>query len=276
MKKLLRCSLVAVFALVLASCSWGMTITSPIREGKVGEEYGSGFTINGAYSAARVVFYISSGSLPPGIEMKDNPPYSALLQGIPTKIGVYPFEVTAIARSETYKVIATATANYTITISKNPDIPEPEIVGIFPDGVKDKEYSYTIKQSKGTAPFKWEKTSGNLPIGLSLKGIDSEDVTLEGTPLEIGEYTFDLTLTDKYYGTYTKSFTVKITDGSTSDSNTKDDDTDTVEEKTNDDDKTTGTGTDKASSSGSGGGCETGLGIFALMIVGAGLIRKFR
>ena len=190
MKKVLRCLLVLAFLLGIASYSWSMTITSPIAEGKVGEEYGSGFAVMGLYSTATVDFYISSGSLPPGLKMEDNPPYTALLKGIPTKSGVYPFEVTAIARSRTtYAEIDTATANFTITIT------DSDSTGGSSGG----------ESSSGSGGNTGDVGGGDNP--------GSSGGKVEGNTGSTGS---------------------------------------------------------------SGGGCEVGVGIFAFMIVGAGLIRKFR
>jgi len=53
-------------------------------------------------------------------------------------------------------------------------------------------YEVSLKAQNGTTPYKWEITTGSLPKGLNL----NENGTLSGTPEEVGQFSFVVTVTD--------------------------------------------------------------------------------
>lgn len=81
----------------------------------------------------------------------------------------------------------------------------------LPDGITGDEYSAVISSSSGTLPYTFSVQSGDLPPGLSLTGVTSDNVmsilgetsvaltnegVLSGTPEEEGTYDFTVLVTD--------------------------------------------------------------------------------
>ena len=195
----------------------------------------------------------------------------AQLTGTPTKAGVYTFTV----KASNQNLGVSNVKEFTITISENSSVSKVKIVGSFSNGVKGKLYSSSVTQAAGTKPFYWFLTKGSLPTGLTLKGDESDTVTLTGTPTEIGTFSFTLELMDTYSATE-QDFTINITDGSSGGSGGDDPvNPDNPDDPVNPDNPVNPGG--EGVSGGSGGGCDTGVAYLwqvGLMMVGYGLIRK--
>ena len=197
--------------------------TSSLPNGYVGENYRTAITASGI----GVITYESTNVfLSNGFYFAGNSWYSdnttGRIRGIPTNAATrtYTFTATNFAGS--------ASKNLSITVTnrgKGPHITTSSL----PNGTKGVRYSAPIAEEWGTLPITWEKYSGTLPPGLSLKASTGRTVYLEGTPASAGTYTFRIRAVDStslpkpnnYYHLFdVKSFTVTIADSSLSISGT--------------------------------------------------------
>jgi hypothetical protein len=93
----------------------------------------------------------------------------------------------SLAAANVYSVqIARATGGYPGTA------PLAITTTSLPPGTVDQPYSSQLRQSGGTGPYAWSRTSGTLPSGLTL----SSGGTLTGTPNATGSGTVTVTVTD--------------------------------------------------------------------------------
>ncbi|MBQ7193867.1 MAG: PKD domain-containing protein, partial [Synergistaceae bacterium] len=171
-------------------------ITGTLSNGTVNGEYSGRLTVSGGTNP--YTWEISSGTLPDGLKLT----YSddvATLSGTPTKVGSYKFAVRATDANKAVK-----TKSYTVKIT------QPTISGTLADSTLKAAYSKTLTVSGGVAPYKWTKSSGELPTGLKLKSSNTK-ATISGTPTTAGTFTFKIKVTDANKAAVTKSFTVKIT-----------------------------------------------------------------
>jgi hypothetical protein len=81
--------------------------------------------------------------------------------------------------------------------------------GALPGGTVSTPYSTTLTGAGGPLPYSWQITLGSLPPGLSLSPAGNP-AAISGTPLAAGNYSFDVTLTDKVGHTAVNSYTLAI------------------------------------------------------------------
>ena len=144
-------------------------------------------------------------------------------------------------------------------------IPPLSVSPRFGNGGVGSAYSEIATASGDMAPYSWTFVSGELPPGLNFQGsLAQKTITLAGTPSTAGEYKFVMTLESANYER-DFTFTIKIYQ--------RDAWLDIIRGLDSDTDNNNSS---SGVSGGSGGGCETGLGIFGLVILCSGLIRKFR
>ena len=136
------------------------------------------------------------------------------------------------------------------------------ITGNFSSGRVGEEYSSRVYASGGTAPYRWTLVGGTIPSGLNAfpEGDDDDALGLTGTPTTAGRYPLTLQAEDVEGEKITRSFTITISEGSSS---------------SNDDDSGS---TNNFSSNGdsSSGGCDSGLAGLGLMLVAGVFLRKSR
>ena len=174
-------------------------------------------------------------------------------------------------------------------------------------------YEDYIIASGGTAPYEWVY-DGELPPGLTgyVSGTNDQYVTLEGTPSTAGTYAFEILVIDANNEYKTKNFSITVTDPGTLSENehativekynngiqtnltnknnaiTKQDENGNVVE--NSDDRNSNKDSDALTKQdlaeainnlthvkhdvSVGAGCDSGLGLLGLMIVGVALLSK--
>lgn len=103
----------------------------------------------------------------------------------------------------------------------------------LPGGKSGGDYSVQVTAT-GTGPITWAVSDGSLPEGLTLS---TENGIISGKPVTAGDFTFTLTAANAR-GEDSRKFTLKITES---------------------DDGISGNG------GGSSGGCNSGMGILALL-----------
>jgi len=91
-----------------------------------------------------------------------------------------------------------------LTINELPGVLEI-ITASLPGAIIGVDYSQQLEASGGATPYQWEVTSGSLPNGLSLNG-----ATIAGTPTSIGDFPFEVTLTDFYGTSVIKDFSITV------------------------------------------------------------------
>jgi hypothetical protein len=138
-------------------------------------------------------FAVTTGTLPTGISMTSGGVFS----GTPTATGTFTFTVTA-----TDSVAATGTKSYTVVINPTMAITTTAL----PNWTAAFAYNKTIATTGGTSPITFVKTSGTLPVGVSL----GSSGVLSGTPTTAGSYTFAVQSTDKAGVSSTESYTVVV------------------------------------------------------------------
>jgi uncharacterized protein (TIGR03437 family) len=125
---------------------------------------------------------VLGGALPRGVSVSG----AGIVQGVPTAPGVYSFTAEATDSSG-----ATASATYTLTISP---APLTLSLGALPNGIAGADYPVQILTvSGGVAPYAAAITTGSLPAGLTLSGLQIVESSVPSTP---GTYAFTITVTD--------------------------------------------------------------------------------
>ncbi|MBQ3402022.1 MAG: putative Ig domain-containing protein [Synergistaceae bacterium] len=138
---------------------------------------------------------VSSGSLPDGMKLGKS---SGKISGAPTKAGTFKFTVKAKDANG-----AAGTKSYTITVTQT--TVSGKIAASLP---KNTSYSKTLKATGGASPYTWTVSSGQLPTGLKL-GKSSGKIS--GIPTKKGTFTFTIKAKDANGAAGTKTYTVKVT-----------------------------------------------------------------
>ncbi len=176
-----RCILlVAVLALVLASCKGGddekqssgnqvVGRLDPValNDGAVGLSYLSSLSYVGILNPAfTTTWSITSGALPPGLTLQQNPTAATQMHGTPSSAGNFTFTVEYLSSDGSLDYVASRA--YTITIH-----PAGELfieTGNLPDAGTN-PYSRTLTARGGTGVgYTWSIVLGALPPGLALGG----------------------------------------------------------------------------------------------------------
>lgn len=134
-----------------------------------------------ATAPAACTFAIVGGSLPPGVVMFQESSKIVRFEGTPTTPGNYGFVLRATDTLGNYmqKTFTLKIMGFTLPAT-------------LPDGDKNVLYSQYITADGGDAPRTFQVVSGTLPLGMSLTG----DGLLFGTPIEDGDFTFTVRVTD--------------------------------------------------------------------------------
>jgi subtilisin-like proprotein convertase family protein len=165
-----------------------------LPNGTVGTLYDQ--TVSGSGGTAPYTFAVTSGSLPTGLTLDAN---TGQITGTPTAAGTFNFDITATDANG-----CSGVKSYSITmdcplIALNP--------ATLPDGIISVVYDQTVSGSGGTAPYTFAVTNGSLPTGLTL---DANTGQITGTPTALGTFNFDITATDTYGCSGTKSYSITI------------------------------------------------------------------
>jgi large repetitive protein len=102
----------------------------------------------------------------------------------------------ASATTVTVKATSVTFPNESATLAINVQ-PHPTITTTsLPSGSVSGAYSATVNASGGVGPFSWSLASGTLPGGLNLGASTTNSVTIAGTPLAQGSFSFTIKVTD--------------------------------------------------------------------------------
>lgn len=159
---------------VLAIAPSSATLNSP---------YGSAFSQTFSASGGTGPYaYSLSGALPSGLTFTAA---TGVLSGTPTQTGTFPITVSVTDATTGAGAPYTASRSYTLNVAAPTIAIAP---ATLPAGAAGSSYSQTLTASGGVAPYTFQVTAGNLPVGVSL----SASGVLSGTPTAAG--TFNVTV----------------------------------------------------------------------------------
>ncbi len=186
-----------------------ITTSSPLPNGMEGDVYnsaGPGITFTGIGGAsASYVWSVPDGAdLPPGLSLTSG----GLLSGVPTATGSYYFLVELTDGTDF------TSKWFDIYIEQN-DL-SILTVSPLPDGVACASYSENIVGEGVDTPYGWSVVAGSLPPGLTLTSYGTPSSTISGIPIEVGIFSFTVSISDVNSVTRQKVFEITIT-GSASD-----------------------------------------------------------
>ncbi|HUD40841.1 MAG TPA: IPTL-CTERM sorting domain-containing protein [Dokdonella sp.] len=160
--------------------------------GTVGTAYSQALTASGG--TAPYAYAVSAGALPGGLALAGD----GTLSGTPTASGSFAFTVTATDANA-----QTGERAYTLEIVDALSLPATDL----PDASAGVAYAAALEPAVGgTPPYTYALTGGALPAGLTL----GSDGTIAGTPSEVGEFAFTVTVTDSVSGTATRDYTLSV------------------------------------------------------------------
>ncbi|WP_158664919.1 putative Ig domain-containing protein [Pseudomonas sp. SWI44] len=161
-----------------------------LPSGTAGTAYSS--TLSASNGSAPYSFSLTSGALPPGLNLSGN-----TLGGTPSASGTFNFTVTA-----TDSFGATGSQPYALSIAAPTLSLTPTSLSDASAGVP---YTSTFNTTGGTAPYSYAIIAGSLPAGLALIGN-----ALSGTATVSGTFTFTVTATDANSFTTSRSYTLTV------------------------------------------------------------------
>ncbi len=160
-----------------------ITVTpATLSNGTVGQTFMQNFSPVGGMGP--FTYSQPSGDLPKGMTLQPD----GKLTGIPEEKGSFTFTVKATDKNGCMG---------TVTITWQVDCPTIVISpATVHSGIAGQSYSpiEQLTATGGTAPYSYAVTSGMLPNGMTL----TTDGKLQGTPMESGNFSFGVTVTDKF------------------------------------------------------------------------------
>lgn len=174
-----------------------LELTTDELEGWTVEQDGYEQTLTATGGTEPYTFALAEGALPDGLTLSED----GTISGTPTQTGTFEFTVEVTDDAD-----RTVEETFTLRITEQPEFTSPPSLAAGVDGV---EYSEQLTLEGGTEPISWEVVAGELPDGLTL---DEGTGEITGTPTEPGFSTFTIEGTDQSGATFSKEFTIVITD----------------------------------------------------------------
>jgi hypothetical protein len=178
--------------------------TTSLPNGTVGQAYSA--QLNASGGGTPYTWSIVLGSLPPGLSLSSG----GAISGTPTQSGTS--SATFQVKDSTYAQQQTATASLSIQIAS---APLQVSTANLPGATVSQAYTAQLNATGGTPPYTWSVSSGSLPAGLSL----SSSGAISGTPTTAGSNTFTAQVTDANTQTATKSYTLSVTNATSTSCN---------------------------------------------------------
>ncbi|MEQ7800927.1 putative Ig domain-containing protein [Pedobacter sp. ASV1-7] len=141
-------------------------------------------TLTSSGGIAPYSYSVTSGSLPNGLLLSS----AGVLSGTPTSAGTFTFIVKSADNGS-----ASTSQSYTLTIATPTLTISP---ASLPGVTVGDSYSQTLTTTGATAPYTYVRTTGTLPLGLSL----STGGVISGIPTTKGTYSFTVRSTDSSVG----------------------------------------------------------------------------
>jgi len=181
------------FLLSVSASQLTITTSSPLPDSFLNVAYSVTLQASGG-SGAPYSFFVSSGSLPPGLTLGN----SGLLSGTPTQAGSSSFtiQVSDGTGGTSTKPFSLAVNSPTLAITS----------ATLPPAIKDATYNTTLSASGGAQPYTWSVALGILPPGLNL----STAGVISGTPTALGTYNFTLRVRDVNQVTAVRDLSLQV------------------------------------------------------------------
>lgn len=168
--------------------------TSQLPRGSVATTYSQSVGASGGQTP--YTWSIQSGNLPSGLTLNQ----SGIISGTPDVPGT-----TSFVLKITDAVAVSVTSVLSITINPASLVLAIETVSL-PDGLVAHAYSQALKASGGSAPYRWDIKTGNLPPGLTL----SSDGLISGEPSSPGVVQFEVRATDQSGQSITSNLSIDV------------------------------------------------------------------
>ncbi|GAB2664454.1 putative Ig domain-containing protein [Arenimonas aestuarii] len=185
--------------------TFALTVAPPVlaldpAAGTLNATYGSAFSQAFSASGGSGSYgYSLSGTLPAGLALVGD-----TLSGTPVEPGSFPITITA-----TDTGVSGVGAPFSVSTSYTLDVPAPGIVldpATLPDADAGIAYSQALSASGGVAPHTFSISGGSLPTGLAL----AANGALTGTATQAGNFAVDVTATDAFGQTGTRSYALVV------------------------------------------------------------------
>jgi hypothetical protein len=135
-------------------------------------------TVKASYGTGPYSWTVTASKLPPGLVLSR----AGVIHGAPTRAGHF-----SLTLKVTDSALQSASKTLSITIA-----PIAVRTSLLRPGVVGRSYSARLAAYGGKAPLSWKIGSGGLPPGLKL----SRSGAISGTPINSGEYSFTVRVTD--------------------------------------------------------------------------------
>jgi C1A family cysteine protease len=164
-------------------------VTKSLSEGIKDEHYEQEIKVRGGYPP--YYWRITSGSLLTNLQLNER---TGIISGTPVKDNEIRSFTVEISDSDTPNAqIKTYTFDM-MSLSRKLYI----VTSNLPLARVDQMYNVMIEAKFGTPPYSWRLKSGNLPEGIELIS-ESLTARLQGKPLKVHEYGFEIEVTDSNY-----------------------------------------------------------------------------
>ena len=155
-------------------------------------------TLGASGGQAPYSWSVIAGVFPAGLTLNAT---TGVISGTPLALGTSVFTV-EVSDAELNSV----SREYQLTVTPPPPIIQTTSL---PRGSLGEIYTETIEFVDGTPPLVWSVSSGALPSGLTL---DSNSGVISGIPSAVGQFSFDITVTDSSQQSDTASYVVDVID----------------------------------------------------------------
>jgi hypothetical protein len=163
--------------------------TSSLPAGAVGDAYGAQLSCTGCTPSDST--WLAPSGFPPGLNLNVD---TGAISGTPTAAGTYSFTV--------YLSIPGATVTRTLSVVINPHL--AVVSTSLPNGTVGDAYSQPLVASGGLTPYQW---IGTTPA----PGLSIVNGVVQGTPTQLGTFTFSVTVYDAQQTAASSAVTLSIT-----------------------------------------------------------------
>ena len=180
-------------------------ITTTLSDGVLGTIYSATITALGGAPQSGRSWALASGTLPDGLQLSVGATSdSAVINGIPTRLGTYPFTVRVTN-------VGGDSITQTLSIRIAAVLQTPASLAIttisLARAASGSAYAQTLTATGGTPPYTWSSTPASPAVGLTL---DAATGQIRGTPLQSGTFNFTARVSDGLGAIQTKALSLVV------------------------------------------------------------------